>query len=525
LDVSVWFNLKSILHQQLARRGYLVNRAEPAVPPSITAYLRTFQRRFTSPVSLVCFDNGVRIQSEILGLFPSDRVLFSFPLFLPDSDEPAPGTVLPSIPSSQFIAIVDIAAFPIEELLAHLPWLVQAEALLLRSRLGSFWSGEVDLHHLIAVVVKQGFHFVDVVDTSFAFALQAQSARPVFAFERGHEAGRQSNFQRYRTNEAVAYLSAPVVKRGDFRPLAGRGSFGFAAGVLNPGAIIEAGRIHLLCRTERTPWASAKKDESLFFAQSPPLLLNLDADDRVESAAVLAIENTPGSGGNRAEDFRLFRFRGETFSNHVVISDQRERTPGRKALRLDSLKTRLGISRLRIAEKRLDWCGFPLVDRPLAQTEKNWSMFTDGDRLFLLYSFSPYVLLSASNWPSLEFATILEARPAMPFDGDGLSLRNSVNPVDYDDCHWLHIVHKVYPGKKYSFWATLIDKKTLLPVRVIPQPLVFGWPSNSASIIYACSVIVSETAVLLFAGTDDSGMAVASIPRERLDAEWVAVRS
>ena len=35
-----------------------------------------------------------------------------------------------------------------------------------------------------------------------------------------------------------------------------------------------------------------------------------------------------------------------------------------------------------------------------------------------------------------------------PFDGDGLFLRNSINSVDYDDDHWLHIVHKSYQEKK-----------------------------------------------------------------------------
>ena len=152
-------------------------------------------------------------------------------------------------------------------------------------------------------------------------------------------------------------------------------------------------------------------------------------------------------------------------------------------------------------------------------------MFAAGDRLLLLYSVAPYVLLSCSNWPGLDFTTIMEAEVQLPFGGDGLAIRNSVNPVDYDGRHWLHIVHKVYPGKQYAFWALLIDKQTLQPVRATVRPLVRGWHSYSASIIYTCSVLVDSDHVRLFSGLDDSSACVATIPRRRLDAEWVLIES
>jgi hypothetical protein len=106
-----------------------------------------------------------------------------------------------------------------------------------------------------------------------------------------------------------------------------------------------------------------------------------------------------------------------------------------------------------------------------------------------------------------------------------LSIRNSVNPVDYDEHHLLHLVHRVYPNKQYSFWAVLIDKATLRPVKISSRPFARGWHSSSATIIYVSSLIVTAENVLAFAGLDDASTAIASIPRPRLDADWRPIPS
>ncbi|MCX6954321.1 MAG: hypothetical protein NTV51_19390 [Verrucomicrobia bacterium] len=378
---------------------------------------------------------------------------------------------------------------------------------------------ELDLAQLAADLAARGFHLADALDFTCVPPLPAPSERPTFVCERG-AAGSLPAPRRYRVNEALTALSAPLARRDASRLLAGRGSFGFPAGVLNPGALAEGDRTLLLCRTERLPWAVMKTAETRFFTQSPPLLLELDAANRVATATELTLHGRPDAERSRAEDFRLFRFRGEIYSNHAVISNP----PGPLAAtppRLDAMQTRLGLSRLDRAGRRLEWRGLPALDRPLARVEKNWAMFADGERLFLLYSFSPYILLEAKAWPGLDFATIARATVAPPFGGDGLALRNSLNPVDYDGRHWLHVVHKVYPNKQYCYFAVLIDRATLRPVRVSARPLARGWASGAAAILYACAAVVRPAEVLLFAGVDDCGTAVTAIPRARLDAEWI----
>ena len=508
-----------ICRQFLARHGYLLARVEPEFPPALAVYLQSLRRYARPRLQFVCLDNEVRIQSELLRVFPAAQVSFWSPIFRSDNGVRKPVSGLPPVPAGRFITAVDLDAFPLDFLEESLPWLANAEALLLRARLGSFWAGELDLCRLAARVQALGFRLAEVLRAVGASSLQAPADSVMVVWERG--GGIQSPVtlgSRYRVNEALTWLNRPIVQRKDFQLLAGRGSFGFAAGVYNPGAILEQGQVHLLAKADRTPWALQKTDEALFFTSAQPLLLSLNAAHDIVTADPLVVEGLPEPG--RAEDFRLFKFRDQLYANHTVIVPPQPRPAARRPLRLESMQTRPGLSRLDLPAKRLTWLGRPALDRPLAQTEKNWVFFTDGDRLLLLYSFSPYVLLGAQNWPGLDFTTVVETRLDLPFDGDGLTLRNSVNPVDYDDDHWIHIVHKVYPGKQYAFWAVLISKQTLQPVRVSARPLVRGWHSASASIIYTCAVIVYGVEVSLFAGLDDSATAMATITRERLDAEW-----
>jgi len=511
-----------MVRRRLARAGYLVTRVEPEFPPSLVSVLQALKARTKPDLCALGFDNDVGIQSELLRVFPAAQVSFWSPILRLDNAVVDSRSGLPPVPSGRFMVVVDMDAFPLELLHEKMPWLKEAEVWLLGARLGSFWAGELDLCRLAARIQAFGFRLAEVLRAVGTASLQApvDSVRVVCERDDGIRSP-MSPGSRYRVNEALTWLSHPMVQRRDFQTLAGRGSFGYAAGVFNPGAIRGRDQTYLLAKADRTPWVLQKTDESLFFASAQPLLLGLNADHDIVNADPLVVEGLPGPG--RAEDFRLFRYRDQLFTNHAVISHPQPRPVTHRPLRLELMQTRIGLSRLDLPAKRLAWCGWPAIHRPLAQTEKNWVFFTDGDQLLLLYSFSPYVLLCAQNWPGLDFKTVLETRLDLPFDGDGLTLRNSVNPVDYDDDHWLHIVHKVYPGKQYSFWAVLISKQTLQPVRVSARPLVRGWHSASASIIYTCAVIVDGAEVSLYAGLDDSATAAATISRERLDAEWIVL--
>jgi len=514
---------RAFLHRLLASRGYLLSRMEPAIPPSVQAYLKTVVSRTAPPASIICLDNEVSIQTEILKVAPEGDVQFSSPILQRGSNTLATGSVLPSMPSGRFVAVIDIEAFPLQDLVTKISWLQQADTILLRARLGSFWGGELDFCQLQTALRALDYALKDVIDFPRLSPAQMPSGRVIFACEREKGSNPQSPHSRYRVNEAATYLSSPIVHHRDFVSITGRGSFGFAGGIFNPGAIFEQGQTYLLPRSDRIPWVLQKTAKSHFFASAKPMLLPLGADHQVTSATELSINGLPDPASNRAEDFRLFRFKDQVFTNHSVISDLQPDSGATNPVRLETMQIRVGLSKLDVATPQLIWQGFLGIDRPLTQTEKNWAMFADSERLFLLYSFFPYILLSAKNWPRLEFTTLFEDKLTLPIDGDGLPIRNSINPIDYDDDHWLHIVHKVYPGKQYAFWAVLIDRKTLRPSMITRRPLVRGWHSALASIIYTCSATVDTSHVHLFSGLDDSSTAIASITRTRLNGEWIPV--
>lgn len=501
-------SLTSLVRNTVARFGYALERLDPHAPPTLAAFLRSLPAGDSALLGAVGFDNDASIQAELLRVLHPELVVFFSPTAAPDSLRPAE-------PAGRFIAAVDLRRGSPESLLTEFPWLGRAEAWLLRAPLGAFWSGELDLTIVVAGLRRVGLDLHDVLQLAPRSAFQAPASGVILVATKGGAAATR------RVPEALSFLSAPITDYRDFQVLAGRGSFGFAAGLYNPGALVADGTTHLLVRAETAPWAVQKTSETRYFSSASPLLLRIDAAHRITVAAPLPLVDAPDPAGYRAEDFRLFQFRGEVYSNHAVISREDGGAGREQPLQVELLRTRVGVSRLDLATPAFTWCGFPSVDRPLERTEKNWAMFADNTRLLLLYSFAPYVLLAAENWPGLKFTTVLESLCPMPVGDPALAFRNSVNPVPYDDEHWLHVVHQVYPGKQYVFWAVLLSRRTLRPLRASARPLVRAWHGCAASIVYVSSAVVDSTEVKLFAGLDDSTTAVVAVPRRRLDAEWV----
>lgn len=518
-------SIKGLLRSWLKRRGYLLTRIERENAQSLPEFLSQRRNSDGAPESAVCLDNDTATQNDFLRVFPADRVTFACPLSILGVT-PADKTVdVPPAPTGIFLVEADLETFSVGSLLAGIPWLGHAADIILRVRLGAFWHSELDLRQIVVALEEAHFDFVDVVGEPGPNHLQAPAGSVFLAFRRGSRPLPPAEGARYRVTEALTYLSRPIAVRGDFQLLAGRGSFGFAAGVFNPGAFISDGKTRLLARADRTPWAIQKTAAPLYFASTQPVLLTLREDHSVSHSVAVSQEGMPDPPRHRHEDFRVFEYRGSIYTNHSVTSYV-ERDPTRsEPLRLDDMQTRVGLSCLDPVKGRLTWKGFPKIDRALARIEKNWAIFTDGDRVFLLYSFAPFILLSARGDDVLEFTTILEAKVEAPCAADGAVLRNSINPVLYDDRHWLHVVHRVFPDKQYAFWAVLIDRTTLLPTKVSGRPLARGWHSYPASILYLCSALAGPHDVRFFSGLDDSATAVATVPRTRLDAEWVDIDS
>jgi hypothetical protein len=219
------------------------------------------------------------------------------------------------------------------------------------------------------------------------------------------------------------------------------------------------------------------------------------------------------------EDFRLFRYRDRIFANHSILTLPEKAIATRRPVRLANLRTRVGISELDTRRGTLTFLGSPTIDRPLAAMEKNWAMLAHSDRLFLIYSFHPYRVYCTHDEPNGAFAPFLETELPLPF-ATSRAFRNSINPIDYDAGHFLHVVHQVHRGRDYVFWAVLIDKETLLPTHISLRPLARASQSTSCSLLYLCSAIAEPAQVVFFAGLNDSSTGCWRIARSSLDAAW-----
>ncbi|WP_396627126.1 hypothetical protein, partial [Luteitalea sp.] len=366
-----------------------------------------------------------------------------------------------------------------------------------------------------------GFALDDVIYALAPSGLDAPNQSVILAFLRSNAHPHTAEDSvHHRLAKARAYLSAPIATAADLVRLVGRGYLGFDAGLLNPGALVHDGQLILVVRGERYTWTKARVRPDLLLGGCQPVLLTLDGHLGITGATPCA---TPalgaGASHSRAEDFRLFAFRGQLFSNHALVSiregSARQTTP----LHTESLRSSVMVSQLDVAQPALSPIGQPTLDRPTTDNEKNWAFFEHRRELHLIYSFDPYHVLKATNWPSLSFETVISAQVGSPF-ADRLPIRNSINPVDYSDAAYLHVIHRVYPEKQYVFWAVLLCRQTLRPLAISARPLVRAWQSSPSAIIYVSSLVATAEEVLVFAGLDDSSTACWRIPRSRLDDSW-----
>lgn len=499
----------SVVRRFLARRGYSVSRLDASASEPLAGFLdRTAQR--TSRAYLL--DGDPETLNAVTRAFGAERVT--------SPDSAAPAWVLPNSPDTAPACV----AIDLDQLLAPAAQAAnelfeRAGVVLVRTKLARFTADDQALRRACERLLPFRLELHDVIYRNLTPPLQALGENVFLGFlPPGGEAARTPTARTRRLVEAIVHLGGPILGEGDFRQLAGRGTAGFAAGVCNPGAITWAGRRLLLARGDALPWPVLKHRPDEFARSCTPLLLELGDDDTIARLQPARLDRTDAQPSTRFEDFRLFAHGGSLYSNHSCLE-----TPAGQGgqIRPETILSRVGLSRVDPEGARLEWLGTPNLGRPLARTEKNWAMFSLGNAVGLIYSFQPFRLFTTPDLVRLQFTAAGEHPVELPWPDDGLPFRNSINPIPYDPDRLLHIVHKVYPTKRYVYWAVLIDRTRLRPTHITRRPLLFAPLSVCASIAYACAATLEHDRLTIFAGIDDCGIGRWSMPRERLDSEWI----
>lgn len=510
--------IKSIIKRLLARRNYVLEQELPEIAPSIKESLLSIKNGASSDINVLCIDNEVRMQSEILEVFPTEQIQFATPL------QGSPASAQPSQPQTPFLSIVDADAFHLDSLFQDFNWLTKSTQFWVCARIGSFATENQDASTHSQFLKGHGLILNDVLIHQRHSLIQSSSNRVVFKYCKAPS--QTTPAQKFRCNEALTFLSTPLASKNQSTLLAGRGSYGFKAGVFNPGAIKKDGKIQLLARAEKTPWYEQKHNSDLFYSSPEALLLTLDSQRNIEKTIPVK-QRMPSEGVPlRTEDFRLFEWKGETYSNHAILSDpEAPSSSNQKPIAFSNLNSTVAISKFDTPTGELSWQAYPTLDRKTQRIEKNWAFFSEGEELYLLYSTSPYMLFKAEQSNPWHFNCILESEIDLPIFGDGIFIRNSINPIAYDDSHFLHIVHKVYPNKTYTYWALLINKTSLFPTKISSRPLISNHQSRTSSICYLSSAVLSDHKLELFNGLDDSSLATIYTTRETLDKNWAPLPS
>lgn len=305
---------------------------------------------------------------------------------------------------------------------------------------------------------------------------------------------------------------------------------GFGGGVMNPGAILYNHRILVLAKANEQHWQQVlhENNKHCNFMKGLPLLFTFDDHLTLEKVdAISTLENFPNTPSVQIEDFRMFDFNRQIYINHSLCYIEPEG---------GYHKCEHVLSGVDSDKNSIRFLGVPQLDFPVRDIEKNWVYFERDGELYLLYSFSPYVLLKAERGTTLHFKTVINQEIDYICRNSRFLLDSfvsfSTNPTLYDRNHFLLVVHQRYfsrvmgMGPTFFQWAVLIDRESLLPVKRSSHPIFRGGKARGyfPGTVFVMSTICTEEKIIFFYGEGDSYSSYMGIERSRLDQSFVDMK-
>lgn len=285
------------------------------------------------------------------------------------------------------------------------------------------------------------------------------------------------------------------------------GTLNFLGGVFNPGAIQKGNEIVLIAKSQVVPWFKALGKKKKFHLVGSPVIFKLENEtlNKKSEYVIQDLEGFPVKAGWFIEDLRMFQWKSRTMINHSIILKENEGN----YIQQGSVNSALSI--LENSETKIKFLGIPRLDFELQTVEKNWVYQEKNGRLFLFYSLNPYRVLVLENENDLTFKTVINQQFEHRLKNPGGFISRvsySTNPIEFDENCWLMIIHQINHkvfGRCYFHWAILIDKQTLLPVKITSKPLFSGMGARGRTpgIRYISSILQVNDEILFFAGEGD----------------------
>lgn len=324
------------------------------------------------------------------------------------------------------------------------------------------------------------------------------------------------------------YRHPPLFKADQGIIIAGIGTMGFKGGVMNPGGIRYNDRVLILAKAQEGHWCETLLEKNVHrnFMNGPPIMFILNDDLELQTMETVSRgEGFPQNSSIQTEDFRLFKFKDNIYVNHSVCEILPEG---------GYQKCKPGLSFFDGEKKMIRYIGNPNLDFPINELEKNWVYFEHASELYLVYSYSPYILLKREYGSLLKFKTVIKKEMNRYWHHAGLfsgvMISCSTNPISYDERHLLAVIHQRYNssriGSIFFQWAVLIDRDSLMPVKISFRPLFRGGECRGAlpGVVYVMSTLLLGEDVVFFNGEGDSCLSYLKVKKSILNKLFIDLK-
>lgn len=297
--------------------------------------------------------------------------------------------------------------------------------------------------------------------------------------------------------------------------------------LFNPGALVVDDHILLLANAQKIPWFKTRGKNRKFYLEGQPVQFLLDKKslNTVQEEIITNITGFPSENNWAIEDMRLFTWKGQKMINHSFI------TKGKVGEFVNQTSVASAVSILDEKEKKFSFHAFPKLDFPVQNIEKNWVYRETDNKLILFYSVNPYKVLILEDEKQFKFRSIINQDFYWQLKnpgGFGTMVSFSTNPIEFDELHWLIIVHQIknrVSGRCYYHWAVLIDKSTFLPVKITSKPIFSGMGARGRTpgIRYISSILKVNNEILFFAGEGDVYVTVTKKTIPEINANLISL--
>lgn len=269
-------------------------------------------------------------------------------------------------------------------------------------------------------------------------------------------------------------------------------------GIYNSSIFSYQNNYYIIGRCESIP---ENERSNRIFEKHSAILFKLDLEFKILEWKELKFIYSGFMGQIRVEDFRVFSIDDKLMVNHTLIHTYPFRI------------TTQSLSILDIEKATLTYVPFE-VELELNKVEKNWLFFEHENQIKLIYSISPFTILTSDK----KLLNFKKQKTEFNYLNSDFYISGSTNPISINEDYYLSFYHYRDKYKVYHNVPFLIEKKTLSFKEITKKPLFSGGNSRGLrkNVLYLMSLLKISDEILFSFGEGDSQTLVKKTKIENL---------